>query len=288
MRIRNSISPYPILFDYRDDYIGSSFRANIEAAEKFNDVNIHVQFILQDDMIKQLIQENKAAYMVHIECPTLSLRKRYECSDEDFDIFINMSELGSTIEICTFIVTSEDLKGYSNPHFHPDYSSVPGFDLKKGQVLAIGTSKIFDVEKTGDSLASLPSIIQVVKSGEKQKDAITVSTDSNDHITIGLRDEVFELYARLGKKQFTKTSLSLVLVPALMTVLQRMKEQEEDLSECKWFGVIEGILEQNGIAVQDLTCDGGNLSYLSVAQSIFSDPVARSLAELRDTVAGGE
>ena len=121
--------------------------------------------------------------MVHIECPTLSLRKRFECSDEDFDIFINMSELGGTLEVCTFIVTSEDLKGYTNPHFHPDYSSIPGFDLKKGQVLAIGTSKIFDVEKTGDSLTSLPSIIQVVKSGDKQKDALTVNTSSDDHIT---------------------------------------------------------------------------------------------------------
>jgi len=287
MKIKNRLSPYPILFDYRDDYIGSSFRAEIEATERFNEVLIQVRFSLQDEVIHRLILENKAAYMVHIECPTLSLRKRYESFDEDFSTLINMSELGNTIEICTFVVVKEELEHYHNPHFHPDYNMISGFNLAKGQLLAIGTSKVFDIEKTGDSLTTLPSILQVVKAGDKQKESITVSTDNNDHISISLREDVFVQYARLGKKKYAKTSLSVVLLPALMVVLQRMKEQEADLAECKWFGVIEGILEQNGIAVQDLTNDGGSTSILSVAQAIFSDPVSRCFIELRDN-AGGE
>lgn len=286
MKVKNRLSPYPILFDYRDDYLQSSFRADISATERFNDIVVHVEFHLKDNVIEELIQTNRARFLLHIECPAMSLRQSYEVEDNQFQISLPMDDVCERLEICTFIVANEDIKGYSNPQFHSDYRGLT-FDLSKGQLVAIGTSKQYDIEKNSDPMASLPSIVKIVKSNSKVKGTITVNTDNNDYIYVGLSQDAFDLYARLGKHVYAKTVMSLVLLPAMITVLDRIREETDSFQDARWFTVIEELLERNGYTVDQLSLDDGDDSVLSIAQAIFSNPVQRSLREL-DAAAEGE
>lgn len=286
MKVKNRLSPYPILFDYRDDYLQSSFQADISATEHFNDILISVVFHLKDKVIADLIQKNQARFLLHIECPAMSLRQSYETEDDQFQILLPMDDVCEKLEICTFIVANEAIKGYSNPQFHSDYQGL-AFDLSKGQLLAIGTSKQYDVEKNADPMASLPSIIKIMKNDSKVKGTITVNTDNSDYIYVGLNQEAFDLYARLGKHTYAKTVLSLVLLPAMIVVLDRIREDSDSRQDTRWFTVIEELLERNGYTVEQLSLDDSEDSVLSVAQAIFSNPVQNSLREL-DAVAEGE
>ena len=122
-------------------------------------------------------------------------------------------------------------------------------------------------------------LIQIMKTSDK-KGSLTVNTDSDNYIMVGLSEDVYELYARLGKNTYKSTAFSLVLLPALMIVLQRMhaNKDDEDYKSRHWFQVINSILENNKQKLDDITIENDTL--LMVCQSIFADPISRSFKEL--------
>lgn len=123
-------------------------------------------------------------------------------------------------------------------------------------------------------IGSLPSILRIIPLKDKKKGTMSVDTDSGEHITIGLSEDVFELYARLGKSTFRATAFSLVLLPALVVVLQRMylMRNDESYTSMHWYQVIESILEEGRQPVETLDIQSDAL--LSVCQSIFADPIS--------------
>lgn len=279
MRIKNRLSPYPILDNYGDDYIDSSFTVDYEVDTQFTEIYGKLTFNLENDEIKTLIAERKAVYTVHIESPSTCYREVLTSEDAELEFKLNASLVSKVIEIRTFIVLTQDIKQFSSKKFHPDYQG-ESFDLETHQIIAIGTAKDYDVKKDDRGLDSLPSILRIVKLEDKRKGTLSVNTDGDEYIVVGLPEEIFELYVRLGTSMFKATSFSLVLLPALMVVIQRMCNGKDDeaINSMHWYKVIESLLRNNGFNIDDLSID--NDSLLVVCQSVFADPIARSFKEL--------
>lgn len=218
MRIKNRLSPYPILDDYGDDYINSSFSAEYEVETRFTQVFGRVVFHLQNRKIESLIGAKQAEYLVHIECPATSYRRKISKAEPEITFEIDAKDLARTIEIRTFIVLTQDINGFTSESFHPDYSGQK-FDLLKHQILAIGTAKDYDIDQDDRDLESLPSVLQIVRSSGRRKGSISVNTDNDDHVLIGLASEVYDRYAQLGKNTFKATAFGLVLLPAMIVIL---------------------------------------------------------------------
>ena len=281
MRIKNRLSPYPILDNYGDDYINSSFTVDYDVNTQFTEVYGKLVFHLENDEIKQLIKEQKAVYTVHIESPAACYRNIISSDEEELEFKLDATVVSKVIEIRTFIVLTESIKGYSSENFHPDYQGQK-FDLEQHQVIAIGTAKDFGVKKDDRDFDSLPSILRIVKLESKKKGSLSVNTDNDEYIVVGLEADVFELYARLGKSAYKSTAFCLVLLPALIIVIQRMCNAKDDeaISSMHWYKVIENLLNSNGFYIDNLSIDNDTL--LTVCQSIFADPIARSFKELDD------
>lgn len=279
MRIKNRLSPYPILDNFGDDYIDSSFTVEYEVNTQFSEVYGKLAFHLINDDIRKLIKDKKAVYTAHIECPSTCYRTALSSNEPEIEFKLNSAMISKVIEIRTFIVLTEAITGFSSGKFHPDYKGQM-FDLDAHQIIAIGTAKNYDVKKDDRDFDSLPSILRIVKLEDKKKGTLSVNTDSDDYVLIGLSAEVYELYARLGKSTFKESSFSLVLLPALMIVVQRMCNSKDDeaVNSTHWYKVIESLLKNNGFNIEDLSIDNDTL--LSVCQSIFADPIARSFKEL--------
>lgn len=279
MKIKNKISPYPILFKYNDDFINSSFSSNINAINKPNTLDLKIDFTLNDDTILNLIQDDKAVYLVHAECPITSYRKLSISKEPFIDLKVPSTMLRGKFEVCTFIVANGEIKSYSNPNFHEDYTGLK-FNLDKGNIIAIGTAKESDISKTDEDLENLPSIIKVFKSKDKKFGEMTVDTEG-DYILVGLYEDCFEKYSILGRSQFKNTMLSLILLPAMIVVLERVAEDYDNMEELKWFKVISSLLESIGVNVYELNNDlSSKGSILSIAQSIFDSPISRSITEI--------
>lgn len=281
MRIKNRLSPYPILDNFGDDYVNSSFTVDYEVNTQFTEVYGKLTFRLENEEIKQLITDGKAVYTVHIESPATCYRKILSSDEEELEFKLNAAVVSKVIEIRTFIVLTESIQGYYSVNFHPDYQGQK-FDLEQHQIIAIGTAKDYDVKKDDRDFDSLPSILRIVKLESKKKGSFTVNTDNDEYVVIGLASDVFELYARLGKSAYKSTAFSLILLPALIIVVQRMcnGKNDEAISSMHWYKVIENLLNSNGFYIDNISIDNDTL--LSVCQSVFADPIDRSFKELDD------
>lgn len=279
MRIKNRLSPYPILDNYGDDYVDSYLNAEFDIRTQFSEVYGKIEFDLENDEIKELIKQEKAAYTVHIECPSTCFRKVVSSYEPEVEFRFDTNIIATVIEIRTFIILTEDIYGYSSKKFHPDYQGET-FDLSKHQMIAIGPAEDHDVKKDDRDLDSLPSIIRIVKLDDKKKGSLSVNTDNDDCVIVGLDKESFELYAQLGKSAFKSTIFSMVLLPALMVIVQRMymNKDNDDITSLHWYQVIENLLKNNGFSIENINVE--NDSLLTVCQAIFADPIAKGFKEL--------
>lgn len=279
MRVKNRLSPYPILDNFGDDYIDSSFNVDYEVITQFNEIYGKLVFKVQNKEIKQLIENKIAVYTVHIESPTTCYRKVISSDEPEVEFKLDTSLVAKVIEIRTFIVLKHDVKKFNSLNFHPDYQG-QAFDLKKHQIIAIGTAKDYEIKKDDKDIDSLPSVLRIVKLKDKRKGTLSINTDNDEYVIVGLSEEVFEIYAKLGKNTFKSTAFSLVLLPVLMVVIQRMCNGKDDeaINSMHWYNVIENLLNNNGFYLENLSIDDDSL--LFVCQSIFSDPIERSFKEL--------
>lgn len=283
MRLKNRLSPYPILDDFGDDYIDSSFTANYEIVAEFSQIYGKISFQLNNSEIQKLIEEDKAEYAVHIECPSTCYRIVKSSNKNEIEFNLDETKVCKVLEIRTFVVLKEDINAFGSEKFHPDYQGQK-FDLKAHQILAVGKAENYDVKKDERDLDSFPSIIRIEKLKSSRKGSLRVNTDNDGYILIGLSEEVYSLYARLGKNIFRATAFSLVLLPAMVIVLQRMctNKDDMDMPTMHWYQVIEKMLTDNGYSIDGLSADDDTL--LSVCQSLFADPIARSFKELDTNV----
>ena len=281
MKVKNKLTPYPILFTYNDNYIDSSFDVDIKAICKFGEVYVTLDFKLKDEGLQKLIDENKACFTAHIECPSTSYRIKKECTEANTTIKLDSNNIKDKIEVCTFITALTYIEAYQNDKFHPDYREYK-FDIDKGNVLALGIGKEFIISKDNNDLENLPSIIKIYKNSDIKSGTISVDTDNSDNILVGVYEGLYDLYYALGKNKFKDTMLSLILLPAMVVVLTRMMYADEDEKDKKWFSVIEGLLNANDIEIEDLDLQNKDSSVLSIAQMIFSNPISRSFKELEN------
>ena len=286
MKIKNKLTPYPILSLYNDDYLNSSFEVDIEVECKFSELLVDVKFKLNDLGLNQLILDGLAVYAVHVECPTTSFRKKYDTNQTELSFRITTDNLKEKVEICCYIVACSDILNYYNNNFHSDYDGIY-FNIEKGNILAIGTGKDVTIIKNNDDLENLPSIIKICPIKDLKKGTISVDTDDSNYILVGIYEGIIEKYYELGKNKYKNTIMTLILLPVIELVLLRMKDADEEEKEKKWYKVIENLLNQNGIEVEDLDIQNKEKSVLAIAQNIFADPISRSFEELERTSLGG-
>ena len=279
MRRKDRLTPYPILDNKGDDYIDSSFDVDYDVKTQFTEVKGKLKFKLNNADIQDLVDNGRAEFIAHIECPSTCYRQIEATFGDEIELRIDANKLAKTIEIRTFVVLKKDISSFKSSKFHPDYER-QSFNLLHNQIIAIGTSMDFTIDKDDIDLDELPSVIQIKKLSDKNKGSLTVNTDSDEKILIGLHEEIYELYARLGKTTYRESSFSLVLMPAMIIILQRMcnGREDDDMISRHWFKVINSKLEANGIRLENISSDNDTL--LKVCQDFFADSLNRSFKEL--------
>jgi len=283
MRIKNNLTPYPILSNNNDTFLESSFTTTITGESIFNQFVISGRFHLNNLELLDLIASKKVSYVVHVECPSASYRYIFEDDLPDFSIRINDNEIREKVEVCTFLISKEVIDNYSNSKFHPDYLGYE-FKIEPGNILAIGSAMEFFIKKNCDELENLPSIIKIFRLDDKEKNkgTMSVNTDDPNKIFVGLYADQFDQYCQLGQSLYKETLFSMILLPALITILARMKNDPETYEDRTWFQVIDTMLEKNKCSLENLTYEDSPNSILSIAQLIFSNPIGNGLIELKN------
>lgn len=282
MKLSNGLTPYPILCSFNDDYRDSQFTADIHCNKSLEKIKIDVAFHLQNDELQKMIQEGKAKYLLHIESPKISLRRKIITNKNRIEEILEKDEVTDSIEVCTFIVAAEDIHDYHNSLFNALDADLR-ISLSKGNIIAIGTRKEFILEKNDKESRDAESLIKIQKLVAKEHTSLSVNTDNEKYLILGLDESVFDLYWKMGQRKYREVIISMVLLPAMITVLMRMKKDSESNEESQfegkeWYMGILELLENAGYSLEELKEEDN--SVLEAAQTIFQNPIKTALNAL--------
>lgn len=257
-----------------DDYLNSIFNADFSLQESFGEVKINVNFTLDNEGIQELIQQNSCVYSLHIECPQTSYRKVFETTKQNLEISIPSDFLRGKILLHSFILANEKIENYHNNLLNGwfKYSTI---NFEKGNILAIGDAIETTLFEENLELLNLPSIMKVTKS--LKNEFMEVELHSNT-ITISLPEYEYNQYGLNANSRLRSTILAAVIVPSLVYVFSKIKENREDIEEYTWFQVLEKIFAENHYNIDDVGTD--TLSALKAAQLVLRKPLRTSFEEI--------
>lgn len=294
MVIKYKMFPYPVLTDFTDDYVGSKFDVLIEEVIHGFDRKLYFSATLKNDGLMQLIKQGKAQFVYHLECSQTGFREVVQTNAKMQDYVLRHESVRGKLQICPFIVASEDITKYSNTAFHPDYDEIT-FDIEAGCVLAIGAPREMMIEPETDDLARIPSIFSIIRNLDSSVSYMTVET-SRERIIIQLPIEDFTKYGLLDSGTMLPDVLnSMVIIPALVFALDEIKrEKPEERYQFEengrlWYTTIKKVL------LDRFSCDIESQSFddfntIELAQRIINEPLHRaldSLTQLSDSQNGG-
>lgn len=257
-----------------DDYVNSSFNTTINIEESFGEVKIQVHFKLQNDGIQSLVDQHVGVYLVHVECGQTSFRQVYKTNEKVYEISIATEKLRGKIEIHTFVIANRRIEEYQNDLLNEWFKEL-SISFEKGNILAIGDAIETTLFEDNKELLNLPSIATVTKS--LKNEFMEVDIYSNI-ITISLPAYEYSQYAINAKSRMKNTILTTVIVPSLVYVFTKLKDNREDLEEYTWYQVLEKIFDENSYRLEDVGTD--SLSPLKAAQLVLRKPLKTSFKEI--------
>ncbi|HWL22383.1 MAG TPA: hypothetical protein VNR38_01290 [Ureibacillus sp.] len=281
MKFNNSF-PYPVLSPENDDYKGSAFETRVEAQKTFGQLYINLHCNLQDQKITSLINEGKAKYALHVECPQTSFRKIYQSEETKIVATINENHLRGKIDVHPFILANETIEEYTNPNLNDFYTDAT-ITYEKGNILALGEAVEVTLHELDEESQNLPSIVTIRRS-ESAKELV-VSLNS-PQIIIELPKAIYDQYAINAGSRLKETILSMVILPSLIEVFYILKEDSADYSEYKWYQVLEQIFKKNNIPLTQVI--DGTTPVLRAAQMVLQNPLEKAFNEIQKLNEGME
>jgi hypothetical protein len=159
MKFHNRAFPYPILDttdEVRQDFSDGDFQAVMEEAvlEGEEQISLKVAFKCSVTEIVDLIDSGKAAYALLIICPSTLIRRAFVTAEPIQEISLNISDFFGEVELIPQIVVTDKVSGFVSEDLHEEFRDF-AFDLRPGDVLAIGDSEIRTFEFEGLRLEHL-------------------------------------------------------------------------------------------------------------------------------------
>lgn len=282
MQINYRQYPHPVLSHFSDDLVRCAFQTGLKTAVTKTTFKFDVVSKTSSQDINSLIKNKKAAFSIHIECPTTRFRRIYKTFNEEFSFEIPSDQLDSRVQVCSFIIAAEDIPIYKNSNFHSDYGDMT-FKVQKGDVLAVDRDRSFDADKNIDPLKRIPSIFQVQKNNAENPASFDL--DLNGHkVVILLSPEIYDQYKFLSQVQDLQATISSMLIlPALIDLLERIKpgaggNDSMGYEDLRWYRVLKSKLKELGINIE--SANSFTESSLVTAQKLIGEPLLPSFKTL--------
>lgn len=274
MNIEHRLYSYPILSYFSDDYLNSVFTSSMTAEKKGENILFQLAAATDDEKLLELIENDYAEYLFHIECPSTSYRSVIKSKSGRESAVLSESLLNQRVNICFFIIAKKNLNKYENRNFNEDYEGA-SFNIERGNILAIARQFNMDIEKEKEELVQMPSIFLILKKNSEDKSGMEIDM-TGDRIGISLYKTEYEQYSLLSKGIFQPLLHSSIIFPALIYVLENLKNSDlEDFEECKWFKTFKRVFSGMGMELNRETLER-EFSY-ELAQKMINFPVSRSL-----------
>lgn len=262
--------PYPVIGN-ENDVEGRFVVSKFVRTSDSDNMRFDYEYEVTNSTLADLITEKKAVFMAQVECSGTFYRKAFPASETTGSFKIGTNELREKVTIRFYVCAVADISDYLPEGSHPDYAGF-GFDIEKGDVLALGGSTSFIAEKTFDPLRAPVDSLFRIKPGKNLTEA--EPEFDQEKIVIVLPEDDYKLYLDAMGRKMNDNIHATVVYPVLVEALNLMKFDPSDYENYTWFGRIKQICIDNGYSI-DIP--------LAAAQKILSNPVGRNFKQLEDT-----
>lgn len=270
----NSELPYPVLSKDNDHYINSSFDVEVEVKKVFGELVIDANFLLNNSGIESLIAEEKACFVLHIECPQTSYRVVKKSFTNRLTINIDENILRNKIDVHPLIVANDRIENYTNSNWNEFYSSLL-ITYEKGNILASSDAIELILHEDSTETQNLPSIVTIRRVEKLEFMSVDLGMEQ---IIIELPQKVYNQYAQYGDTRLKETILTLVILPCLVDVFHILKEDTSSFEDYHWYQVLMQIFENNHLSFTKVINE--EISVMEAAQRVLRNPLIASFKEI--------
>ena len=287
MKLNKGLSAYPILCENDSDYADGYFLASFELAN--DQTRLTITMDLQEDAIAQCIADGSATYLVHVECPLTSYRKKY-ITGAEATMDLPLDELAGDVEVSTYIIATRDIKGFTSSHFNHVYEGCK-LTYPKGTLLAIGPVDLLTITRSGSDAQTLPDIFHIYGDLEdKQTYWVNLTGDTIDiHVTPTIQNFY---HTHPAQKRLLNEML---ILPAAIEALTAVAiandtgDTDTDYTGWTWYRIFDETLKRSKLSMDVLTMTGGQReNAIQVAHMLFRQPLGPAIETLAELVRRAE
>ncbi|MCL2111269.1 MAG: hypothetical protein FWH32_03260 [Clostridiales bacterium] len=284
MDIRYKLYPYPVLSSYADDYENSCFDAKISPKRDGHGIRFDFFAKLVNEELNELLEKGKACFVYHLECAQTGYRTVVATGNAETTHFVSDKSVRGRLQICPFIIATEDLPAYVNRGFHSDYRGFK-FSIEAGCVMAVGSQVNIDIDNEINDLSNTPSVFSIIKNDDKAAQGMVVDMEYRK-IVIKLPEEEFYNFKSIRDEIVIKPVLnSLVVIPALTYVLEEVAKRDTgeryEYSSYSWYRAIKKALATKfNCDIESEQLSEKNI--LELSQKLIDTPITDALRVLSD------
>jgi len=278
MELKHRLYPYPILSFYSKDYIKSNFKIDLKKwSINKNHIDFTFEIMLHNKEIENLISTNEAYFGIHAECPATSFRNLYRTSDKSITISIDTGKINGTVQFCFFIITNDEIQEFSSEDFHPIFKKIK-FTFEKHNVIAISEQINIPIIKDFDELKNVNSIFLIVPIYDQKVKYIEYDF-FKDRIEIKVPHVQFDKYKNIKNiKKYQSIVHSLLIIPALINVFEKLKKGNWEEYDYRWFYSIKKAVERLNYIFDEESFN--TLDSIKLAQDVIGNPIINSFDDL--------
>lgn len=215
--------PYPVIRSYTEDYKTTVFLGSLTVNLQPDGYLVRPEFDINNKEILDLISSGKLTYALEVVSPATWFRKLFLVKDNN-SIRIEPTLVHERVELIPCIIATDAINGFTIDDFEDDYCGIT-FDIKAGDVIAIGETRSFNALFQDDVIKNGSSIVSI--KGDKTISEI-VCDFSGSIITITLPMEQFINYTDCGNiKSKYKTLNAIITVPVLVEAIGIIANDDE-------------------------------------------------------------
>ncbi len=277
--IENVKFTYPILCDFNDDYKDVDFFAGIydkSVSQTRKSTKFEVLISINNKKIIDMINNDDLKVLLKIYCSNTKYRNTFTLKIGINEVIIDNKDINKRVEVTTLIVANKDIFNYNNESFNDDYNG-KYFNIKKGNIFAIGKYQSLYIEKDINEFTKINSVITIVKADGDNYEPVNYE---GDKIRITINKDSFSIYEMYAK--FSNAIVnSMIIVPALMYVLDSLIDVDiTEYEDKKWYRVLSKKCSE--VIKQDFSIDYiKQRGSLELVQKLFDNPLNEGLIELK-------
>ena len=217
--------PYPVIRPYTEDYKKTIFEGALSVNLQPDGYLICPNFVMTNLEIDNLISEGKLTYAIEVISPSTWYRKLFIVKD-NAPIKLEPIYIHERVEIIPCIVAKEEIQNFVNMDFEDEYKGLV-FNIKAGDIIAIGEAKVFDALYKNDVIKDGVPIVNIGGSDEIKE---IICDYSGRFIEVTLPMEVYKNYLDCGSNPTKYDVLNSVLsIPPLVEAIRIIADDDNPL-----------------------------------------------------------